>query len=566
MKPQLRRILHRLLFVAAALTTLIVLFYAEEDWRGARAWAAVKRDLHARGESLDFRDLIPAPVPDDQNLAMAPLFTRLFQYQVDPRTHVLTFNHGSEWIRSDTYKLFDGIPFGQNDVGLARPPGRIRPASRPVFSNWMSGHALDLGAAQRYYRQRPDFPHAAQPQAPADDVLLALSRYAPLLDELARASAERSQTRFPVNWTLRPAWGISLPHYAYIQALASTLRLRAVAELDADQTPSARRDIVQMFRLRKTMENDPIVIAPLVDGTCIGTLIQAIWEGLAARRWSADDLDVLRDSLRGINVLREYQLAIRGERAGMAARWPEDLQDATQARELAQDLPIMSGEEVDSSSPSLVRWLWGVLPYWPRGWYEQNAAVASRYYQDDWIDTVDPASRRVALAKNKDTDRIVKNIPLTADTLLAKIALPVLSSIAKKFAQTQTIVDQAVIACALEKYSLDHHAYPATLAALVPGYLDRVPNDVIDGAPIRYRLTVDGRYQLYSIGWNGKDDGGVIDWPPDRKWRRTDDRSPAGQEQPFPSPSRDQSDWVWQYAPAEPPEPPDNQSRLESLP
>ncbi len=150
--------------------------------------------------------------------------------------------------------------------------------------------------------------------------------------------------------------------------------------------------------------------------------------------------------------------------------------------------------------------------------------------------------------------------------MLAKIALSALSTLAKKFAQTQTIVDQAVIACALEKYVLEHHAYPRTLRALVPGYLDRVPTDVIDGAPMRYRLTVDGRYQLYSIGWNGKDDGGAIDWPPDRKSRRAANGSPAGPEHPFPSPNRDQGDWVWQYAPSEPPEPPDDQSRLESAP
>jgi hypothetical protein len=127
------------------------------------------------------------------------------------------------------------------------------------------------------------------------------------------------------------------------------------------------------------------------------------------------------------------------------------------------------------------------------------------------------------------------------------------------------MVDQAVIACALERYYLDHQVYPAKLAALVPGYLDHVPNDVIDGASMRYRLTVDGRYQLYSIGWNGKDDDGAIAWPPDRKWRRTSTASLAGQEQPFPGLSADQGDWVWQYAPAEPPDPPDNLSRLEAL-
>lgn len=557
MKSRVRRIVHRLFFMIVALATVVVLFYAVEDWRGARAWAAAKRDLQARGETLDFRAFVPPPVPDDQNLAMAPLFTRLFQYEVDPRTGVLTFNRGAGWYKSDTYKQFEGMPFGRDKLGL----------HRPVPANWMTGHFLDLGMMQRYYRQRSEFPRADQPQAPADAVLLALNRYAPLLDELAQASAERPQTRFPVNYTLRPAWGISIPYYNTLQDLTLTLRLRAVAELAAGQTPAARRDLMQMFRLRQAVEHDPILVAALVDSTCVGLLIQPVWEGLAARRWSAEDLDLLRESLQTINVLQEYRQGIRGgERAGFAAHWPEDLQDTAQAWEMAKVLPPITGDEFSSSSLTLERWLWTALPYWPRGWYEQNAALASRYFQDDWIDAVDPANHRVSLAKNKDAERLMRNTPLTPDTLLAKIALPVFSGLAKKFAQTQAIVDQAVIACALEKYYLDHHAYPAALAALTPVYLDQVPNDVIDGAPMRYRLTVDGRYQLYSIGWDGQDDGGAIDWPPDRKWRRTGGGIPAAQEQPFPSPSRDQGDWVWQYAPAEPPEPPNNQSRLESLP
>src|SRR5579875_3682911 len=100
----MRRTLHWLLFTVAALTTLVVLFYAEENWRGARAWAAAKRDLQARGESFDLKDFIPPPVPDDQNLAMAPLFVRYFQYEVDPKTRLLTFNQGRDWYNSATYK------------------------------------------------------------------------------------------------------------------------------------------------------------------------------------------------------------------------------------------------------------------------------------------------------------------------------------------------------------------------------------------------------------------------------------------------------------------------------
>ena len=553
MRRALRRITRWLLFIVAALITLTALFYAEEDWRGARALAAARRDLQARGESLDIHDLIPPPVPDDQNLAMAPLFVRLFQYAVDPKTHLLTFDRSGKWYASATYKQMQELPWGKPNPAVPHPTS---------LGNWMTGHAIDLRILQEYYRRRPEFPQSAQPQAPADDVLLALTRYAPLLDELAQAAVERPQTRFPVNWTQRPAWGIALPHFSILQNLARTLRLRASAELAAGQTATARRDLALMLQLRQAEEHDPTLIAALVDASSLGLLMQTVWEGLAARQWSAEDLDAIRDTLRGINVLPQYQRGMGFEQViqGLLA---EDLQDMNHAREVSQYPPThLFGLANDRSALPLERWLWPCLPYWPRGWYDQSAAAATRYLQEYWIDAVDPASRRVAFARSQNIAPVLKHLPLTPGNMLVKMTLSVFTSIVLTFAQTQTMIDQAVTACALEKYHLERHAYPAALAELVPGYLDRVPNDVIDGAPMRYRLTVDGRYQLYSIGGDGHDDGGTIAWPADRQWRRATHRA----NEPVPGPAKDKGDWVWQYAPAEPPDPPANTSRLESRP
>lgn len=556
MKSRFRRFLPWLSFTVVALTTLVVLFYAEENWRGARAWAAAKRDLQAKGESLDLNDFIPPPVPDERNLAMAPLFVRAYHYQFDPKTRQLTFDHDSRWSLNDTFKELNEMPWGQQ---------RIEPPIPQGYGNWTTGHAMDLPRLQAYYRRRKGFPQTPQPQSPAEDVLLALTHFKPLLDEFAQAAAERPETRFPFNWTQKPAWSIALPAYNTVQTLTTTLRMRAVAELAADQTAAARRDIDLMLRLRRSMERDPSLIAPLVDMTCIGILMQAIWEGLATRKWSVEDLDAFRDGLRHIDMLRRYQQATRGERVFFFAQLPEELQDRAQAQSDTETVPQMTNEQFPSSWLSPCYVLWKALPYWPRGWYTQNAAFGCRYLQEHGVDTVDAANHQVLLAKLREIPRAYQNIPTTPDTLLARIALSVYADIAYKFAQTQTIVDQALIACALEKYFLTHHAYPAALTALVPDYLERIPNDVIDGAPMRYRLTADGRYQLWSIGRDGRDDSGAIVWPPDRTWRRANPGLPAGQTQPLPNPVKDQGDWVWQYAPAEPPDPPANESRLESL-
>jgi len=65
------------------------------------------------------------------------------------------------------------------------------------------------------------------------------------------------------------------------------------------------------------------------------------------------------------------------------------------------------------------------------------------------------------------------------------------------------------------------------LAKLVPEFIARVPHDIISGEPLKYVRTGDGRYLLYSIGWNEKDEQGAS------RRRRTL--------------LENEGDWVWGY-------------------
>ena len=49
--------------------------------------------------------------------------------------------------------------------------------------------------------------------------------------------------------------------------------------------------------------------------------------------------------------------------------------------------------------------------------------------------------------------------------------------------------------------------YPARLEELAPRILKKLPQDPFTGAAFCYRRQPNG-YLLYSVGWNGKDDGG----------------------------------------------------------
>ncbi|MBN2579275.1 MAG: hypothetical protein JXB10_09815 [Pirellulales bacterium] len=64
-------------------------------------------------------------------------------------------------------------------------------------------------------------------------------------------------------------------------------------------------------------------------------------------------------------------------------------------------------------------------------------------------------------------------------------------------------------AMALSGYRRAHGKLPATLDDLVPEFLPAVPQDPFTGKPLVYRRTPKG-YKLYSLGPDGKDDGGQV--------------------------------------------------------
>jgi hypothetical protein len=98
----------------------------------------------------------------------------------------------------------------------------------------------------------------------------------------------------------------------------------------------------------------------------------------------------------------------------------------------------------------------------------------------------------------------------TPYNILARMLFPAIAKSAANTARAQTILDQAAVACAAERFRIAHGIYPEKLQALVPRFIEKIQTDVIAGRPLEYRRSDDGRFVLYSVGWNQKDDGGQI--------------------------------------------------------
>lgn len=68
-------------------------------------------------------------------------------------------------------------------------------------------------------------------------------------------------------------------------------------------------------------------------------------------------------------------------------------------------------------------------------------------------------------------------------------------------------------AIALKRYQLRNGKPAPSLESLVPEFLPQLPVDWMDGKALRYRLNPAGSWTLYSVGTDGKDDGGDPGFP-----------------------------------------------------
>ncbi len=486
------RAVRRILIGLAWFVTLTVLFYAEEDWRGWHAWNQYRQQLEAAGEQLDYKTFIPKSVPDDQNFAAIPLIESWFT----DRT-----NFTKRW--ADNYFLANQLIDSPTTSTAAKDGNRHLTdlvAWGTAFDLIRSGH-FD---ANRRFKSGNFDPAARGAAAPA--VLAGLETNDTVFSELRDAS-QRTHSRYPVVYDLDNPWGILLPHLGNIKTVVQRLQLKACAELASGRSGEALADVKLMLYLADSVKDESFLISYLVRIACVQIALQPVWEGLAEHAWSDTQLHELQACFQQYDFVADMKLPFAGERdagiltANLLARGKYHLNDLT---------------EDPSHSGSALANLFGRIA--PRGWYYQEQLSYCRLFQLQLQGAFDANQKRVfpeqidANVKALNQAFAGRNAVTTICTrhqLLAALLLPALNKIPPKAAAAQIAVDEAALACALERYRLANGQFPESLEALAPRFISQLPNDVISGGPYNYRLANDGQFVLYSVGWNEKDDGGV---------------------------------------------------------
>ena len=132
------------------------------------------------------------------------------------------------------------------------------------------------------------------------------------------------------------------------------------------------------------------------------------------------------------------------------------------------------------------------LEFAPRGWWYQNQVTCAKI-ESRTLDGFDLEHDIILPRYSMRLVALSINFPATEHHSIfgRRLSLPNVTKATQALAHNQTMVNEAQIVCALERYRLAHGDYPETLVALVPQFIEKLPHDIIGGKPSIYRRTAE---------------------------------------------------------------------------
>jgi hypothetical protein len=299
--------------------------------------------------------------------------------------------------------------------------------------------------------------------------------------------------------------------------------------VEAKNSVEAAHSILAAHRLAKACEKEPLLINLLVGISIDAMALEPLWLGLRERVFAEAELRQLQEAYAADETEKALLQAMRGElAAGVDALEYLQKKVAEGAGNVADLLKVSgTGESADMQ----------VFRFLPAGmlnhWKSVIGEVELRHI-------ILPLKHGIAasLSAGDALDREImrkSNLLLNPDWIMARLMVPAVKQVSLNTWVAVAREQQALAAIALERFFAKHGAYPSKLEELAPEFLPAVPVDVCDGKPLRYRRTETGRFMLWSVGVDGRDDEGKVTL--DAKGSaKLSKREYLG-------------DWTWQYEP-----------------
>ena len=510
------RWLRALAWTLISIVTLYALVCASMNWSGAQQWSATQAMLKAEGETLDFRATMKDPIPEAENFCAIPLLKDI-ALAVD--------NDASKGAPAEKRKSLEALKL----------PQQGKDGIRPKLTNATFGNRTDLKAWADWLRKEGSLPMPPDSGDAARDVLNALSKHEAVMQELT-AGLSRPKAQWTPEWKTRDLpemlFAISLPHYSNLVSVNQTLVLRAIASARAGEIAKAHETVLIIAKLSQANLNDPFLIGLLVAASNTSMLHGTTWELCDAQAGTGEDFTKLESALGTLDFHRSALSAWRSEMAAGV----NTLQFIKRKRDNSLSLFEVVSNDGKSSSSVLGNLSAHAIP---SGFFDASSAVLAdrefNYLLKPLRDGGWSEARKAGQTWEKELAEMRKDIAWHPAYIMTTLIAPAFKSVLTRAIYTQVLVNQSIIACALERYRLEKGSYPESLDAVKLADGKPLPLDVMNDKPMHYRKTTNGKYALWSVGFDGKDNGGK---------RTLDEKHPENTK--F-SDEKYLGDWVWDF-------------------
>ncbi|MBI3131529.1 MAG: hypothetical protein HYZ13_09405 [Acidobacteria bacterium] len=360
----------------------------------------------------------------------------------------------------------------------------------PATNEWLKGHKLVLPDAR-----------GPEGQALVRDLGARAADFTRLIEAIALPGC-----RIPVAYA-----EAEVPSLLGFRAAIRALEARALLRLRSGDHAGAAADALAGLRLSWHLRREPSLLPHLLSMAIVRISMQVIWEGLVDHSWIESELKAFEEQLSILDLLDSGHRAFEGERMFAVAIFEA----------MAEGRPVPKGYQIKGGTESKR------IPFLARPWVYQNLLEMDRFISTCYLDAIDARHHRIHPELADLALRWPERLRRKPHLIMARVALPSLGEQVARIAETQTRLDLARVACALERHRISKGVLPDGLDALSPGFMVSLPADVMSGGPLRYKRNGKG-YQLYSLGWDTLDQGGIPAPPP-------------GKEETLPGPG----DWVW---------------------
>jgi hypothetical protein len=464
--------------IAVALGAAIVLAYIHHLWLRESMEGYIAQ-LKAQGEPMNLAQVLPPPVPPEQN--GADIFRKAVAL-LDADTSLLQTNYvfGMEMVARGKAM----ICWQQPDVRNVRATNSWQDIAAAVAQNEKAYALLHQIIA------KPDFDFRIKYEKGAED--------------------------------------IDLNHLDLLESKRAAQRLEAAALCDLHQgdTASAVENLRTILALVKAMRAERLDVSELMRMAMADMAFAVNWEVLQSTNLTAEQLAELQKDWTSLNFIQSYENMLKMRRVLgciTADKWRSSesgLQNLLEPGVLGQTASSFS----DSMAPPLSMraniaarvFMWCYWWSYPdemqmlRGYQISLAAARLAGTNYSFRTAIEDQRRKLEMIWTNESGKGWETIfdhGANVHQMLSSSVTP-LTAILERVMMTETAKQMAITANALKRYQLKHGKYPPDLNSLVRDFISRIPRDPVNGQPLHYRRNADGTFLLYSVGENGRDDGG----------------------------------------------------------